>query len=455
MDAEKNIHALIINHRRRLQKLKEKQARRGEDTPVDILLEIEDIEESIKELEATLASLKNAPQTAFTKSASTQTIEYLKVKITLEGNYDTYDLETAIRSFAAIMQMSPDDIEFEASPGSIVLILRVPSEAVEHLRYRLETNSAQLRLLQVTSVIFETETGNMEKWVSENREFKLTSITSTISKTFEDSPIPPTPPTLSTLPTPPTEETSPPGNNKQESGPYLPIDSDESETSERKLSCLQILLIILLVVAIIIFSIFLCPLLSPILGTSLEGFGLPPLNSNLSSLIIGPPPSPQPPRSELVEMRHLTPNEQASRCCIAAPRLTATLNESYLIRTRHTGPQNLQAIEVRLNQQPLTSEGEKFAIFPRSQVEVRLCQWTRGIGAARLYPALRENWACAENRRVLPQEAIPISWITQDEDLALIWRGATPGTYRLEIVAIDVDGNRGNTITQHIKVAAP
>ncbi len=35
---------LLINHKRRLQKLKEKQALRGLDTPADVLIEIEDYE---------------------------------------------------------------------------------------------------------------------------------------------------------------------------------------------------------------------------------------------------------------------------------------------------------------------------------------------------------------------------------------------------------------------------
>lgn len=45
-----NISQLIINHKRRLQKLKEKYAKLGINTPPEVLIEIEDIEEQIRKL---------------------------------------------------------------------------------------------------------------------------------------------------------------------------------------------------------------------------------------------------------------------------------------------------------------------------------------------------------------------------------------------------------------------
>lgn len=50
-DTNQGVQAIIVEHQRRLQKLKEKQARLGIDTPPQVLTEIEDIENELEELE--------------------------------------------------------------------------------------------------------------------------------------------------------------------------------------------------------------------------------------------------------------------------------------------------------------------------------------------------------------------------------------------------------------------
>jgi serine/threonine-protein kinase len=57
MAGKNDIQALLISKVRRLQKLKEQQALRGIDTPVHILIEIEDLEVEIDDLQAELAAL--------------------------------------------------------------------------------------------------------------------------------------------------------------------------------------------------------------------------------------------------------------------------------------------------------------------------------------------------------------------------------------------------------------
>ena len=49
-----DLRKLIIEHQRRLQKLREQKARRGIDTPAEILIEIEDIEAKIEQLQTKL-----------------------------------------------------------------------------------------------------------------------------------------------------------------------------------------------------------------------------------------------------------------------------------------------------------------------------------------------------------------------------------------------------------------
>ncbi|GAB4437056.1 MAG: hypothetical protein Kow0031_18860 [Anaerolineae bacterium] len=175
----------------------------------------------------------------------------------------------------------------------------------------------------------------------------------------------------------------------------------------------------------------------------------------LASLFAAPARPVTPPRSHLVEVRHLTTDDTAPGCCAVGHRLRAAAGESYLIRTRHHGPQQLQSIEVRLNHQPLTTANEQSPAFPGSLAQVRVCQWPRGLGPARLYPARPTNWACGEDLQITPQESILVDWPSRSEEVALLWRGNVPGSYRLQISAIDAEGDRGNTITQHIEVTAP
>ena len=58
MSRQKDIRELIVRNERRLQKLKEKQASYGFDTPVHILTEIEDIGAEIEKLQVKLAELE-------------------------------------------------------------------------------------------------------------------------------------------------------------------------------------------------------------------------------------------------------------------------------------------------------------------------------------------------------------------------------------------------------------
>lgn len=175
----------------------------------------------------------------------------------------------------------------------------------------------------------------------------------------------------------------------------------------------------------------------------------------LASLFSGPARPAAPLHSELVEVRQLTSDDAAPRCCRVGTRLQTTALENYLIRTRHSGSQQLQSIEIRLNHQPLASTTENPPAFPASQAQVWVCEWPRSNGTARLYPARPADWACGEDLQVAPQQTILVNWPTRSEEMALLWRSSIPGSYQLEIAAIAADGSRGNTITQLIEVAVP
>jgi chromosome segregation ATPase len=59
MSRRDDIRKLITEHHRRLQKLKEKEARFGISTSPEVLTEIEDIEAEIKRLQGELESLED------------------------------------------------------------------------------------------------------------------------------------------------------------------------------------------------------------------------------------------------------------------------------------------------------------------------------------------------------------------------------------------------------------
>lgn len=70
MSRKTDIQNLLITHTRRLQKLKEQQALKGQDTEPDLLLEIEDIETQLAELQAELATLPDESEPAATTPVS-------------------------------------------------------------------------------------------------------------------------------------------------------------------------------------------------------------------------------------------------------------------------------------------------------------------------------------------------------------------------------------------------
>ena len=93
------IEKLIVIHKNRLQKLKEKQAFYGQDTPTHILMEIEIVRTEIKRRKVELFELNHAKQ---------------QVQIYLQGDFSSVSadrLSAAIEGFAAIIRISPQAIK--------------------------------------------------------------------------------------------------------------------------------------------------------------------------------------------------------------------------------------------------------------------------------------------------------------------------------------------------------
>ena len=177
-----NIKKQITEHKRHLTLLKKKEATFGPHTPTHVLTELEDREAAINELQAELSAIESfhqdIPTTHLEKVSPGRSIQ-----IFLRGDFSTLSSErqqTAIEAFAAAMRISPEDIQIDRiCQGSVIFELTVPSEAAQRLRYRAEMNSAQLRLLQVEKLIFETTPGKKEEWILQEGKYKLMTTTTT------------------------------------------------------------------------------------------------------------------------------------------------------------------------------------------------------------------------------------------------------------------------------------
>ncbi len=69
MSRKTDLQQLIINHTRRLQKLKEQQALKGHDAEPALLIEVEDVEAQLERLQTELVSLANEPELMLTLPA--------------------------------------------------------------------------------------------------------------------------------------------------------------------------------------------------------------------------------------------------------------------------------------------------------------------------------------------------------------------------------------------------
>ena len=99
-DTHDNIKRQINLHQRRLAFLKEKKAMRGYDTPPDILMEIEDIQNTIDELSSELNQLDISVNYSSPRA----------IQIYLHGDFNSVSNEKqyeAVQSLAAIMGIPP------------------------------------------------------------------------------------------------------------------------------------------------------------------------------------------------------------------------------------------------------------------------------------------------------------------------------------------------------------
>lgn len=85
--------------------------------------------------------------------------------------------DAIVDALAGLLRISPEAIEvYRIYEGSVVFELGIPSAAVQRLRSLLQSNNAQLRLLNVEKVIIGEKSGQqVEEWVVEVGKFYLVS----------------------------------------------------------------------------------------------------------------------------------------------------------------------------------------------------------------------------------------------------------------------------------------
>ncbi|MCL4295856.1 MAG: hypothetical protein KJ077_09025 [Anaerolineae bacterium] len=99
-----------------------------------------------------------------------------RIQIYLLGDFSSLSearRSAAIESFATLMKISPEAIKvYDVYQGSVVFDMGVPTEAVQRLHSLLESNSGQLRSLNIEKVILKAESGEIEEWIFKDGRFQ-------------------------------------------------------------------------------------------------------------------------------------------------------------------------------------------------------------------------------------------------------------------------------------------
>jgi hypothetical protein len=132
-----SIKQQIIYHRRRLNILKEKKAKQGNNVDPEVIIEIEDIEDVVETLEAQL------PKKSF-------------AEITLDEDADSFSpekIEDTRRVVAALLDISPDQIQIAfLRAGSVVFLVQMPKEAMDRLVALYESSDPEIQDLKIQHI---------------------------------------------------------------------------------------------------------------------------------------------------------------------------------------------------------------------------------------------------------------------------------------------------------------
>ena len=164
MSQKDKIEKLIKSYDRRLQKLEQQAAVSGITVDPKVLIEIEDIEEKIKGLQADLDTLEDDGDND----------PIVQVQIFVENDFSQLSadkLELFVKTLTDLMQISLENMEFRGHLGSIDLL--IPANAVNLLQAALHTNNEQFHLLKIERVILKKIGEETEEWINKGGRFEL------------------------------------------------------------------------------------------------------------------------------------------------------------------------------------------------------------------------------------------------------------------------------------------
>ncbi|RME96896.1 MAG: hypothetical protein D6768_20910 [Chloroflexi bacterium] len=437
-----NLDQLISLHERRLQLLKEQQARQGYDTPAHVVIEIEDIEAALGELRAERQSLD--------EPATETGVQAGRVFITVDQDIRTTNIEPAIRAFAAVMGIAPSQVEVKSLKAHSVLFeLLVPEDAIKNLLFRLDINSALLRVLKITNVVLEIRPQEFEEW--ENEDGKFYKVRASIHDIEPVTLIP----VESDSPKKPGEsglDPVSPGAGKIESTGHKPPDS--TEPSGCRFPLWEILLVILLFIACILLALLVSGVSLEALEPIFEQIGLtvgvvePDTSSGLwvksnpgMVLQIVPQSGEQTPVRYVLHQEQHVPLSHAGLSTVISSnpaRQQAFIKDLYLevnrpvqLNSTHLSPVFLESINISVNGQPV---GEQAGSFPNRLLDVRVCRY-------RWQPVdeTTNNLLCEANgQRALLSTS---GENRANQKLTLIVTGRMPGVYQLTVTAKNRENN--------------
>jgi len=166
MDAQNREHleSLLKAHQKRLHALELKAALQGQNTPAEILIEIDDLRETIATIQAQVDQAKKlasgeyaGPPSQEDKKAGALT---KKIEIVFNGNFDnvTPSLQQAVvRALAAMVEISPDQVAIlQVTPGSIKVLVEMPADAAERLIHLYTSHHPLIEILGVETIKMST-----------------------------------------------------------------------------------------------------------------------------------------------------------------------------------------------------------------------------------------------------------------------------------------------------------
>jgi len=145
---------------KRLRALELKYAWQGPNTPADILLEIDELRETIIKLQSQIDFAENPTQTSITSkqtepSAGKGHIRR-RLQIVFDGDFSGITPEirdAAIRSLAAIINIPPDEIAvLRVAEGSIVFDIELPAASAYTLVKLYQSDDATLKSIGVKKI---------------------------------------------------------------------------------------------------------------------------------------------------------------------------------------------------------------------------------------------------------------------------------------------------------------